>query len=127
MWNPFRRKPAEEAFPKPQWAPIQALDSVDITGKRRDGGVDLVITASQPLDDSAEVLDSIRHKVATYLAVISLDEFQSEMGYPPRDKTTIIIACNHPIHPTAQAVIEECQTAAAGRGVRLEVRKLPTS
>lgn len=123
MWNPFRRKPAEGGFPKPQWAPIQALDSVDIFGKRRDGGVDLVITASQPLDDSAEVLDSIRQKVATYLAVIDLDEFQAEMGHPPRDKTSIIIACEHPIHPVAQAVIEECQASATGRGVRLEVRK----
>ena len=57
---------------------------MDATGKRRDGGVDLVITASQPLNESAEVLDSIRQKVQTYLAVIDLDEFQAEMGRPPR-------------------------------------------
>jgi hypothetical protein len=123
MWNPFSRKPADAMFPKPQWAPIQALQSIDIMGKRRDGGVDLIITASQPLDDTAEVLESIRRKVGTYLAVIDLDEFQTEMGHPPRDKTTIIISCEHPIHPTAQAVIAECQITAARRGVRLEVRK----
>ncbi|HJZ55645.1 MAG TPA: DUF6572 domain-containing protein [Gemmataceae bacterium] len=123
MWNPFRRKPAEEPFPKPKWPPIQELDNVDLTGKRRDGGVDLVIVASQPIDDTPETLESIRHKVRTYLAVINLEEFQAEMGHPPRDRVAILLACEHPIHPAAQAVIEECRASAAAQGVRLEVRK----
>ena len=123
MWNPFRRKPAEEPFPRPRWPPIQALDSVDITGKRRDGGVDLVIVASQPIDDSPETLESIRGKVRTYLTLIGLEEFQAEMGRPPRERVAIILACEHPIHPTAQAVIDECRASAAAQGVRLEVRR----
>jgi hypothetical protein len=85
--------------------------------------VDLVIVASQPIDASPETLESIRHKVRTYLAVIGLDEFQAEMGHPPRGKVAILLACEHPIHPAAQAVIEECRASAAARGVRLEVRK----
>jgi hypothetical protein len=44
------------AFPKPRWPPIQDLESVDIAGQRKDGGVDLAIIASQPLDDSADTL-----------------------------------------------------------------------
>ncbi|MCI0360656.1 MAG: hypothetical protein L0211_19440 [Planctomycetaceae bacterium] len=123
MWNPFRRKPAEESFPAPEWPPIQQLDSVDLTAKRRDGGVDLIIVASQPLDDSDETLDSIRQKVATYLAVIECNEFQSELGHPPLDKTEIIIACDFPIHARALKVIEECQAAAVAQGVKLIVRK----
>jgi hypothetical protein len=123
MWNPFRRKPAEAPFPKPEWPPIQELDSIDITGKRSDGGVDLVIIASQPIDDSPQTLESIRQKVQTYLAVIGVEEFQAEMGHPPRDKTAIILSCDHPIHPKAQAVIEECRASALMQGVRLEVRK----
>jgi hypothetical protein len=46
MWNSFRRKPAEEPYPKPQWPPIQETDNIDITGKRHDGGVDLIIVTS---------------------------------------------------------------------------------
>jgi hypothetical protein len=126
MWNPFRRKPAEEPFPKPQWQPIQQLDNIDLTAKRRDGGIELVIVASQPLDDSSETLGCIRQKVGTYLAVIGLDEFQNEMGHPPRDKTTIIIICEHPIHPKALAVIAQCRATAAAQGVRLEVRNSVT-
>jgi hypothetical protein len=123
MWNPFRRKSAQEPFPRPEWPPIQDLDSIDLVGKRRDGGVDLAIVASQPIDDSGQTLECIRHKVRTYLAVIALEEFQAEMGHPPLENTTIIIACEHPIHPRAQGVIEECRAAAAAQGVRLEVRK----
>src|SRR5262245_4451663 len=45
------------------------------------------------------------------------------MDHPPRDKTVIVIACEHPIHPQALAVIAQCRAAAEGQGVRLEVRK----
>jgi hypothetical protein len=111
------------AFPKPNWPPIQDLENVDITGKRRDGGVDLVIVASQPLDDAPDTLSSIRRKVAYYLDVIDLAEFQAEMGYPPRDRISIILRCDHPIHPRAAEVISECQTGARKRGARLEVQQ----
>ena len=123
MWNPFRRKADDKPFPKPEWPPIQALDRIDIIGQRRDGGLDLVIVASQPIDDSLEILDNIRQKVRTYLTAIAQEDFQAEMGYPPRDKTAIIIACDHPIHPKAQAVIDECRARVAAEGVRLEMEK----
>ncbi len=123
MWNPFRRvKPNHGAFPKPKWPPIQGLDGIDIIGERRDGGVDLAIVASQPIDNSPETLDCIRQKVATYLQAIDSEEFQSDMGHLPRDKTVIVLACEHPIHPDAQLVIEECSAGAAAKGVRLDVR-----
>jgi hypothetical protein len=107
------------AFPKPEWPPIQDLESVDLTGKREDGGVDLLIVASQPLDDAVDTLDSIRRKVAYYLDVIDLPAFQDEMGHPARDRTRIIVSCDHPIHPRAAAVIAECQVSAGNRGVQL--------
>ncbi|MBO0758551.1 MAG: hypothetical protein J2P54_22095 [Bradyrhizobiaceae bacterium] len=123
MWNPFRRKLPGGPFPKPKWPPIQNLDSIDIIGKRRDGGVDLAIVASQPIDDSAQTLECIRYKVATYLEAIGWEDFRAQIGYPSPDRMTIIIVCDHPIHSRAQAVIEECRVAAAAQGVRLELRK----
>jgi hypothetical protein len=125
MWNPFRRKSADTSFPNPEWPPIQEPDSIDLAGKRQDGGVDLVIVASQPIDDSPETLESIRQKVGTYLTAIGLEEFQAEMGRPPPDKTAIVLVCEHPIHPKALTVIAQCRATAAAHGVRLEVRKSP--
>lgn len=109
-------------FQKPNWPPIQDLDSVDITGKRKDGGIDLFIAVSQPLDGSADTLAAIRQKIGYYLDVIDLPEFQAEMEYPPRDLTTVVLECPFPIHPWAESVIAECQATAAVRGVRIVVR-----
>ncbi|MBY0461182.1 MAG: hypothetical protein K2V38_27990 [Gemmataceae bacterium] len=110
-------------FPKPEWPPIQDLESVDITGKRKDGGVDLLIAVSQPLDGSADTLAAIRGKIGYYLDVIDLPEFQAEMGHPPRDRTLVVLACSFPIHPWAAAVVAECQATAARRGVRVVVQE----
>ncbi len=117
----MRSDPAPD-FPKPQWPPIQDPGSVDVTGKRRDGGVDLIIVVSQPLDGSADTLEAIRAKVAYYLEVIELPEFQAEMKHPPRDRTSIVFACDFPIHPWAAEVISQCQTTSARRGVRVVVQ-----
>jgi hypothetical protein len=87
MWNPFRRRSAEVEFPAPKWPPIQQLDSIDILGQRQDGGLDLAVVCSQPIDDSPETLEAIRRKVETYLAAIDLEKFQTEMNHPPREKT----------------------------------------
>jgi len=127
MWSVFGKRPAAggNGFPKPEWPPIQELDSIDLVGKRDDGGLDLVICVSQPLDDDPDTLDRIRRKITTYLDTIELDEFQEQMGHPPREETEIILACEHPIHPAAQAVIEQCMEAAAERGVVLLIDTSP--
>lgn len=122
MWNLLKRMWSIFSFPIPKWPPIQSVDTIDITGRRDDGGVDLIIVASQPIDDSPETLESIRQKVQTYLAVIHTEEFQAEMGNPPRDKIAIILACTFPIHATARSVIAQCKAEAAHKGVSLEVR-----
>ena len=125
MWNPFRRRQNPDTpFPKPKWPPIQNLDSVDITALRNDGGVDLVIVASQPLDDSPHTLHCICQKITTYLDTIEIEEFQAEMNYPPREKTVIIIRCDHSVHSSAQETIEECKKNALKRGIRLEMGKI---
>jgi hypothetical protein len=61
--------------------------------------------------------------VRAYLTEIDRPAFQEETGHRPRDKTTIVIHCEHPIHPKAQSVIEECQQLAARRNIKLEVRR----
>jgi hypothetical protein len=119
MWSPFCR-PRKEVFPKAKWPPIQKLDEIDIIGKRIDGGVDLIITVSQPLDDAPDTLQRIRRKVDTYLNAIAMEGFQSEYGFPPSSKTAIVIVSDYAVHSVARIVIEECRTLAATRAIRLE-------
>ena len=122
MWNLFRKTPRAEPFPKPAWPPIQQLDRIDLAAPRADGGLDLFLVASQPLDGSTETLANLREKFGTYLATLDSEEFQTDMKHPPRDRTTIILVCEHPIHPAAHAVIEECRLEAAIHGLRFQLR-----
>jgi hypothetical protein len=120
MWNPFRRKSEAGSFPKPRWPPIQNLDQIDLAAERPDGGVDLGIVASQPIDNSAQTLESIRRKIEAYLRIV--DEYETEMGQPRPDKVAIVLLCKHPIHTDAALVIQECRAMAAAKGVELQLR-----
>src|SRR5262245_51541888 len=122
-WGTDLADGSNSEFPKPEWPPIQDLEGVDLTGKRKGGGVDLLIVVSQPLDDAADTLERIRRKVAYYLDVIDLPAFQDEMGRPPRARARIIVSCDHPIHPRAAAVVAECQVSAGKRGVQLVLQR----
>jgi len=108
-------------FPIPEWPPIQNVESVDVIGKKPDGGVEMYICASQPIDDSPETLETIRQKVAYYLDVFDVSDFLSEMEYPPRELSRIIIVCDFPIHPTAERVIQECDKVNSKRGLSVSV------
>ena len=111
--------------PQPRSKPlaIQNPDSIDLAGKRRDGGVDLVIVASERLDDTPELLQVLRRKVELYLSVTGRQDFLADMGHPSPEKISIILVCSHSIHPTAAAAIEECRKQVEARGMKLELRK----
>src|ERR1700686_372677 len=77
----------------PPEPPIQNLDSVDITGQRREGGVDLVIVASSHLDGSLATQKLLTDKLETYIAVLNHPEFIGDFGVPHPDRAGIIIEC----------------------------------
>ena len=106
--------------PKP--LPIQNPEGIDLVGKRRDGGVDMVIAASGPLDDTPELLQMIRRKVELYLSVTAREDFQADMGHPAPENISILLVCSHEIHPQAAAVIEECRKQVHACGLKMEVR-----
>lgn len=123
MLNPFGKKPAASGFPKPKWPPIQAFDEIDFWGKKTDGGADLIIVASQPLDDSEPTLQSISAKVDFYLRALGHAPFLAQLDNPPRTQITIVMLCEHPIHTQAMEVIAVQKALAAGQGINLELRR----
>jgi len=73
--------------------PIQNLDSVDLTGQRKDGGVDLFIVCSSHLDGSVDTQQLIKDKLETYIAALAHPEFREEFGVPHPKRMAIILAC----------------------------------
>ena len=56
-------------------SPIQNLDRIDMLGRREDGGVDLVIVVSGPLENTANHLERIEVKVRNYIREIGSPQF----------------------------------------------------
>jgi hypothetical protein len=99
--------------------PIQNLDTVDIAGRRRDGGVDLLIVASGPLDPSPETQKLLLDKIQGYLEQINTPGFQSEFGHPPADKVRIVISCEHEIHPVIRTLVARSKTWVEQNNARI--------
>jgi hypothetical protein len=84
-------------------SPIQNLDSIDLIGARKEGGVDLFIVASSHLDSSVATQQLIKEKLETYLAALAHPEFRQEFGVPHPNRTAIILTC---VDEPAEAVLE---------------------
>jgi hypothetical protein len=101
--------------------PIQNLDAIDILGERNDGGIDLAIVCSGPLDDSADTLRRVSEKIGGYLTEIQSQQFQMRFGSPGRARTRVIVYCQHPISSGAQGLINVLSKRAAESGIEIAV------
>ena len=103
--------------------PIGDVDSVDVVGVRKDGGLDMVISVVAPIDDSPLILLQLETKIRNYIAgaksEVFLGRYKRSAGVP----VTIYISCAHPIAGVAMALIEKLRLAAAEDGIALELRK----
>jgi len=101
--------------------PIQNLDTVDIVGRRKDGGVDLFIVASGPLDPSPQTQQLLLTKVRNYLEQINTPAFQAEFQHPPAEKVRIVVSCEQDVHPVIEMLIERCKPWVAQNNARIEL------
>jgi uncharacterized protein DUF6572 len=86
---------------------IQALDSIDVFGERKDGGVDLIIVDSNMADASSKTRQRLHQKISGYLTAINSARFQSEFSFPAAEKARIIVVCRTEPHPALVQWIEE--------------------
>jgi hypothetical protein len=103
-------------------APIQNLDKLDIVGERTDGGVDLVIVVSGPLDGSSSTLMLLERKIRNYIAALSTSELRQK--HPPLkgSSNSIYVVSEHPVDALALDVIERLRPVALRAGANLEFR-----
>lgn len=99
--------------------PIQNLDTIDIIGKRRDGGVDLTIVVSSDLDDTEAHRDLLGEKLNTYLAAIADEGFQAELGHP--EQVRIEILCHGELAPGIAAWLDSIAPVVREHGAELVV------
>jgi hypothetical protein len=101
--------------------PIQNLDKLDIVGERMDGGLDLVIVASGPLDESPDTLHALRHKILNYLTEAGSPTLRSRYSIRSGAKIRIVVNCQHSISGAAMREIEQLMTTARDANLTLEL------
>jgi hypothetical protein len=102
--------------------PIQNTDSIDIVGRRNDGGVDLVIVAGGPLAGSSTTLACLERKIRNYVAEIGSEGFRTEFGPAPKAHARICIVCEYEVDRQAMQLIERLRPIARRAGIELELR-----
>jgi hypothetical protein len=99
--------------------PIQNLDAFDIVGERKDGGVDLVVSCSGPLDSSITTLGLIERKVRAYLATIAHENFARIYPAAEFGAVRIFISCECHVSGAARELIDGLGVTASKEGVSL--------
>jgi hypothetical protein len=102
-------------------APIQNLDSFDIVGERNDGGVDLVVVCSGPLDDSLQTQALLRGKVQNYLHTAVHPNFANVYPAAKKGPVRIVVACPHAISAASQKTLSELTEKGSAMGVNITV------
>jgi hypothetical protein len=74
--------------------PIQNIENIDVVGRRKDGGVDLMIVTSSHLDESKETQKLLLDKIESYLEQLNTPEFQEEFDHPSPEQVRIVIDCD---------------------------------
>ena len=99
--------------------PIQALDSIDVLGRRKGGGADLVIIVSSFLDDSPEHEHLLKQKIQNYVDAILSDEFQNDFGNIANNPYSIILKCTVEPHPNMTSLIQVIAQYLSGYDIKL--------
>lgn len=100
-------------------SPIQNLDAVDVIGKRKDGGVDLVVSCSGPLDESSDTLIRLSYKVRAYLSAVNTQGFRARYG--AQSEVKIFVSCAHAVSDAAASLIMELEKEALSQHVQLSL------
>lgn len=102
--------------------PIQNVDKTDIIGQRKDGGVDLIVVVSGPIDGSELILSTLRCKVRNYIRELLSSKFLGEYPGARDGRNRIIVMSEHFIDPRALALIDELKLEAEQAGANLVIR-----
>jgi hypothetical protein len=107
--------------------PIQNLDSIDLVGRRKDGGVDLLIVASGPLDPSPATQQILLTKLQNYLEGLNTEAFQAEFQHPSPEMVRIIVSCDFDVHPVIEELIDRCKAWVTQNNARIELEQKPNA
>jgi hypothetical protein len=104
-------------------SPIHDPDVIDLVGVRVDGGLDLAIVCSGPLDESDDTLRRLHQKIVAYLREIQSEPFRERFGASNAARVRIVVDCEHPVSTAAEGLINALARQAATSGVEIALSR----
>ena len=94
------------------------MDTFDVVGVRKDGGIDLVVSCAGPLDSSPDTLWRLGQKVRNYLREVRGDNFRTKYG---TGTVQILVSCAHKVSKPALAMIRTLEREGAKQKVHVRL------
>ena len=89
--------------------PLAQLDSLDMVGKRRTGGADLVMLIDGPLKGDERSQERLLRKFDNYLGFIGSPDFAAEFGAPDPATTGIVVRIDPRSDPAVFDLLKRCE------------------
>ena len=102
-------------------SPLSELDNLDVIGERNDGGVDMLVVTTGPLDASDETCEKLQAKLSCYLYAATHANFASNYPAASTGRVRIFVSNSHPISDRARLVVESMSKEALARGVEIHL------
>lgn len=103
-------------------SPLSDPDNLDVVGERNDGGVDLLVVTTGPLDASDETCQRLTEKLSTYLHAAVHPNFKDVYPAARNGRVRIFVSGSHSISERAQALVQSFVPEALARGVEVRVK-----
>jgi hypothetical protein len=105
----------------PSASPLSELDNLDVIGERNDGGVDMLVVTTGPLDASDETCQKLQAKLSTYLYAAVHPNFANVYPAASAGRVRIFVSDSHAVSDRARQVVESMSREALTRGVEIYI------
>jgi hypothetical protein len=102
-------------------SPLSDLDNLDVVAELKDGGVDMFVVPTGPLDASAETCQRLREKLSAYLSAAVHPNFPNVYPEARNGRVRIFVSDSHAISDRASQVVQEVSREALTRGVEIRI------
>ena len=102
-------------------SPLSELDNLDVIGERKEGGVDMLVVTTGPLDASDETCHKLHAKLSTYLHAAIHPNFSNVYPAASTGRVRIFVSDSHAVSERARQVVESMSREALARGVEIRI------
>jgi hypothetical protein len=103
----------------PNSSSLSSSDNLDVVGERKEGGVDMLVVTSGPLDASDETCRHLQEKPSTYLYASVHSNFARVYPAACSGRVRIFVSDKHPLSDRARHLVEAFAKEALSRNVEV--------